>query len=102
MARYLLLPVVLLYAAMAALALLLLAIIWLGYFIAGFVAGAVSEIISMWCWEIHRRQGAWVYFVNSRTGQRKAVKAAGHSPLDWRWLRSGDILVDDQGRHKLV
>lgn len=62
----------------------------------GFVAGARAE----WAgWDLHHSTGAWAYYVNRRTGMRKAVFVAGHSPLDYRFLRVGDMVVDEIGSH---
>lgn len=74
-------------------------------FVSGFTTGAVKEIAVLWAWRVHHTAGPWVYSLNERTGQRKAVYArdySGYVPLDWHWLREGDILVDDAGRRVII
>jgi hypothetical protein len=73
--------------------------------VAGFTAGAFTELKALFSWRTHHMAGPWVYSINPTTGQRKAVYArdfSGYVPLDWHWLREGDLLVDDAGRRIIV
>lgn len=70
------------------------------------LATVVSKRVKgFWSWRTHHMAGPWVYSINPTTGQRKAVYArdfSGYVPLDWHWLREGDLLVDDAGRRIVV
>lgn len=51
---------------------------------------------SLFSWEHVGEKGAWAYFQNTRTGERKAVKAhTGHSPKDETWLSGGPWIMGD-------
>lgn len=83
-------------AIFCALAALIITIYAFVQIVAGFIAGAWVEAFG---WELHHSNGAWAYYINPRTGMRKAVYVAGHSPLEYRFLRPGDTVIDEVGSH---
>lgn len=95
----------LMWSAIIVIGIPLLLIFGLVTIVAGFTAGAITEIKALWSWRVHHKAGPWVYSLNPTTGQRRAVYArdfSGYVPLDWHWLREGDLLVDDAGRRIIV
>lgn len=63
-------------------------------FVHGYCVGALAEVAG---WDLHHSNGAWAYYINRRSGQRKAVWVEGHSPIDYRFLRPGDVVFDEVG-----
>lgn len=55
---------------------------------------------SLFAWRAVRSTGVWLYAENSITGQRAAHwRGGGYQPIDWEWLRDGDIVNGPRGRY---
>lgn len=55
---------------------------------------------SLFAWRPIRNTGVWLYEQNNVTGQRRAIDAGGcWQPLDWDFMRAGDIVVSRRGRY---
>lgn len=54
---------------------------------------------SLFAWRAVRNSGVWVYFENSITHQRKAVWRGCYQPLDYKFMRDGDIVVGERGTY---
>ena len=53
----------------------------------------VRWLRSLFAWRHVRQEGAWVYFENSVTGQRRCRwRGDGYTPADYRFIRPGDII----------
>ena len=53
---------------------------------------------SLFAWKDIRDSGVWIYSENAVTGQRKAYRyGGGWQPLDYSFLRKGDMVVDHRG-----
>lgn len=57
-------------------------------------------IKSLFAWRAVRSTVVWIYCENTVTGQRSALwRGGGYQPLDWSWLRDGDIVDGPRGRY---
>lgn len=55
---------------------------------------------SLFAWRAVRSSGVWVYWENAVTGQRAAsLRCNAYQPLDWSFLRAGDIVDGHRGRY---
>lgn len=59
-----------------------------------------KRIRSWFAWRAVRSSGVWLYTENTITGQRCAIwRGGGYQPLDWNWIRDGDVVDGPRGRY---
>ena len=56
---------------------------------------------SLIAWRAVRETGAWVYCENAVTGQHAAHWRGNYQPLDFDFLRDGDVVFGPRGRYVL-
>lgn len=54
---------------------------------------------SLFAWRAVRNSGVWVYTENSVTGRRAAHWQGNYQPLDFEFMRDGDIVFGPRGRY---
>jgi hypothetical protein len=53
----------------------------------------VRWVRSLFAWKHVRQDKVWIYFENSVTGQRRCRwRGDGYAPVDYRFIRPGDII----------
>lgn len=59
----------------------------------------VRWLLSPFAWRVVRDQGVWVYSENAITGRRQCWwRGAGYSPVDYTFMRKGDLIIGPRGR----
>lgn len=54
-----------------------------------------SRLMAIFSWREVRFNAVWRYYENVVTGQRKAARCgAGYMPIDFTFIRDGDIIVN--------
>lgn len=54
---------------------------------------------SLFAWHAVRNSGVWIYCENSVTGQRAAHWRGNYQPLDYSFIRDGDVVFGPRGRY---
>jgi hypothetical protein len=54
---------------------------------------------SLFAWRAIRSTGVWVYCENTVTGRRSAHWCGNYQPLDWDFMRDGDIVHGPRGTY---